>query len=176
MSDICKEYGEALFTLGFEGNCLDEIKKDLDLIKDIFEETPEYADFLQSPAVPKAERLKSINEAFENRVSEYTLSFLLILCEKGRATLFGDCAEEFNKLYEESKNISLARVFSPVPLSEEQKERLKLKLENISGQTVKMECFIDETLLGGVLIDMDGTQIDGTLKRRLQEIKEVMNK
>ena len=101
---------------------------------------------------------------------------MLILCEKGRATLFGDCAEDFNKLYEESKNVSLARVFSPVPLSEEQKERLKLKLENTSGHSVKMECFIDETLLGGVLIDMDGTQIDGTLKRRLQEIKEVMNK
>lgn len=176
MSDICKEYGEALFTLGFEGNCLEEVKKDLDFIKDVFDKTPEYADFLQSPAVPKVERLKSINEAFGNSISEYALSFLSVLCEKGRSTLFGKSAEEFYKLYEESKNVSLARVFSPVPLSEEQKERLKLKLENISGQTVKMECFIDETLLGGVLIDMDGTQIDGTLKRRLQEIKEVMNK
>lgn len=176
MSDICKEYGEALFALGLEGNSLDKINEDLIFIGEVFAKTPEYAEFLQSPAIPKAERLNSVSETFAEHISEYAVSFLSILCEKGRAMLFGECAEEFKKLYEESKNVSLARVYSTVPLSEEQKERLKQKLENTSGHSVKMECFIDETLLGGVLIDMDGTQIDGTVKRRLQELKEVMNK
>lgn len=176
MSDICKEYGEALFALGLEENSLDRINDDLDFIRDVFAKTPEYAAFLQSPAVPKAERLKTVNDVFTGSVSEYAVSFLSILCEKGRAMLFGDCAKEFKRLYEESKNVSLARVYSTVPLSEEQKELLKEKLEKRSGHSVKMECFIDKTLLGGVLIDMDGTQFDGTIKRRLQELKEVMDK
>lgn len=176
MSDICKEYGEALFALGLEGNSLDKINEDLNFIREVFAKTPEYAEFLQSPSIPKAERLKSVNETFTENISEYAVSFLSILCEKGRSMLFGECAEEFKKLYEESKNVSLARVYSTVPLSDEQKERLQKKLEKQSGHSVKMECFIDETLLGGVLIDMDGTQIDGTVKRRLQELKEVMNK
>lgn len=176
MSDICKEYGEALFALGLEGNSLDKINEDLDFIADVFAKTPEYAEFLQSPSIPKAERLKTVRETFTDSISEYAVSFLSILCEKGRSMLFGSCAEEFKKLYEESKNISLARVYSTVPLSDEQKERLQKKLEKQSGHSVKMECFIDETLLGGVLVEMDGTQIDGTVKRRLQELKEVMNK
>lgn len=176
MSDICKEYGEALFALGLEGNCLDGLNKDLCFLEEVFAETPDYTEFLQSPGIPKDERLKSLNEAFSDSVSEYALSFLSILCEKGRTVLFSECAEEFRKLYEESKNVSFARVYSAVPLSENQKGALQSKLENTSGHSVKMECFIDKTLLGGVLIDMDGTQIDGTLKRRLQEIKEVMNK
>lgn len=176
MSEICREYGEALFALGLEENSLDKINEDLAFIGEIFAKTPEYALFLQSPGIPKAERINSVNEMFTDHISEYAVSFLSILCEKGRVMLFHDCAEEFKKLYEESKNVSLARVYSAVPLSEEQKELLKNKLEKQSGHSVKMECFIDETLLGGVLINMDGTQIDGTIKRRLQELKEVMNK
>lgn len=176
MSDICKEYGEALFALGLEENSLDKINGDICFLEEVFLQTPEYTEFLQSPSIPKDERLKSLNDAFLDSISEYTLSFLSILCEKGRSALFGECAEEFKRLYEESKNISLARVYSTVPLSEEQKERLTRKLEKQSGHSVKAEYFIDETLLGGVLIDMDGTQIDGTVKRRLQELKEVMNK
>lgn len=176
MSDICKEYGEALFTLGLEGNSLDKINSDLVLLEQAFAEAPEYTEFLQSPSIPKAERLKALNTAFADSISEYTLSFLSILCEKGRTVLFGECAVEFRKLYEESKNVSLARVYSAVPLSDEQKAALKNNLESSSGHSVKMECFIDKTLLGGVLIDMDGKQIDGTLKRRLQKLKEVMNK
>lgn len=176
MSDICKEYGEALFTLGLEENSLDTINSDLAFLEEVFAETPEYTEFLQSPSIPKEERLNSLNNAFSESISEYSLSFLSILCEKGRTALFAECAERFRALYEESKNISIARVYSAVPLSEEQKERLKTKLENTSGHSVKMECYIDKTLLGGVLIDMDGTQIDGTVKRRLHEIKEVMNK
>lgn len=176
MSNICKEYGDALFALGLEYNSLDEINGDLNFIEEVFEKTPEYSAFLQSPSISKAERLKTVNDAFSGCVSEFAVSFLSILCEKGKASMFCECANEFRRLYEESKNISLARVYSAVPLSEEQKERLKANLEKQSGHSVKLECFIDKALLGGVLIDIDGTQIDGTLKRRLHEIKEVMNK
>lgn len=176
MSEISKEYGEALFSLGLESNSLSEINTDLDFISEVFEKTPEYRDFLQSPGISKSERLKTVNDIFTGNISEYSLSFLSILCEKGRAGIFSDCADEFRKLYTESQKVSVARVWSTVPLNENQKELLKLKLEKQSGHRVQLECLIDETLLGGVLIEMDGTEIDGTLKHRLQELKEVMDK
>ena len=176
MSDICKEYGEALFALGLETNTLSEINNDLQFISEVFEKAPEYRDFLQSPSILKSERLKTINDMFENNISEYSLSFLSILCEKGRAGLFSECQNEFNKLYIESQRVLIARVKSAAPLDESQKQQLKNKLEKQSGHQVVLECSIDETLLGGVLIEMDGTEIDATLKHRLQEIKEVMDK
>lgn len=176
MSDVCKEYGEALFSLGLEANSLDEINRDLDFINEVYEKTPQFGEFLQSPAVPKRERLETIDETFRDSVSEYALSFLSLLCEKGKALLFPECAKEFKALYTESRRISVARVTSSVPLSEEQQTKLKTKLEKISGHSVTLECLIDETLLGGVIIETDGKRFDGSLKHRLQEIKEVMDK
>ena len=45
----------------------------------------------------------------------------------------------------------------------------------MSGHSVKLVCQLDPTLLGGVVVEMDGRCIDGSLRRRLHEVKDVMN-
>ena len=60
-------------------------------------------------------------------------------------------------------------------LSPEQKTALRLKLEKQSGRNVLLECSTDSTLLGGIVVEMDGKVIDGSVRTRLQDIKEVMN-
>ena len=52
---------------------------------------------------------------------------------------------------------------------------LRLKLEKQSGRNVLLECSTDSTLLGGIVVEMDGKILDGSIRRRLQEVKEVMN-
>jgi F-type H+-transporting ATPase subunit delta len=79
------------------------------------------------------------------------------------------------KLYNESKSISWAHVRSAIPLTPEQKTALRLKLEKQSGRNVLLECSTDNTLLGGIVVEMDGKILDGSLRRRLQDVKEVMN-
>ena len=70
----------------------------------------------------------------------------------------------------------LARKSKETELSEEEKTELKNKLEKRLGRTICLECAIDETLLGGLVVQVDGKVIDGSLKHRLHEIKEVMNR
>ena len=49
-------------------------------------------------------------------------------------------------------------------------------LEARSGKDVELDCLIDKSLLGGVVVEMDGVIIDGSLKKKLAEIKDVMNR
>ena len=65
---------------------------------------------------------------------------------------------------------------SAVALTEREKTELKEKLEKRLGRTIRLECAIDPSLLGGLLVQVDGRVIDGSLKHRLHEIKEVMNR
>lgn len=171
-----KEYGEALFALAAECNACDEYNEALDTVTDVFKENPEYADFLASPAIPKAERLDALNTAFSGHVPEHIVSFLSILCERGRIREFRECVKEYKALFDASKNISLAKVVSAAPLTESQKEKLQIKLEKLSGHTVVLDCSVDKSLLGGLIIETDGKTIDGTLKRRLYEVKEVISR
>ena len=176
MAEMSKEYGTALFMLAKETESVDEFEKALDLVADVFGENEEYIDFLASPAISLKERTSAINEAFEKVCPEHIVSFLSLLCERGRIREFESCVKEYKKLAEFSRNIVTARVKSAVELSEAEKEKLKKKLEKMSGYSVIVECEQDEALIGGLVIEMDDKILDYSLKRRLHEVKDVISR
>ena len=87
---------------------------------------------------------------------------------------FNECFEIFDELYKEEAKRSKAVIISAVELDDEAKRKLLDKLRSISGHTVEAEYRIDRSLIGGLIVEMDGRRIDGSLKKRLKEIKEVM--
>jgi F-type H+-transporting ATPase subunit delta len=63
-----------------------------------------------------------------------------------------------------------------VELSDAQLEALKIKLSEISGKVVDIVAEVDPALLGGVLVEMDGKQYDGSIRAKLHKVKEVIGK
>lgn len=175
MTGTSKEYAVALFGLAVETGTAAEIAEGLALVRKVFEDTPEFSAFLSSPGIPKQERLQLIQDTFSEDVPEYVVSFLSLLCEHGDAPIFMECANEFDKLYSQSKNVSYAVVTSVVELTDDEKTKLCAKLEHINHNKVIIEYRIDPSLLGGLTVEMDGLILDGSLKRRLHNMKEVMD-
>ena len=62
-----REYAEALFTLAVEENAVEEFLDSLVTLKQLFDENPDYIEFLNSPAIPLGERTASIDEAFDGK-------------------------------------------------------------------------------------------------------------
>ena len=170
------EYGTALFMLAKENNSENEYAEALDTVLNVFSENSEYMDFLASPGIPKAERLEAIEAALGGSVPEHIVSFVQLLCERGRIREFSGCVKEYKKLLDASKNISEAYITSSVELMPDEKEKLKNKLEKMSGHSVTLECSVDKSLMGGIVIEMDGKIIDGSIRRRLHEVKDVISR
>lgn len=175
MTETSKEYASALFQLALEQGQEEEIAAGMKTMRGVFEQTPEYAAFLSSPGIPKQKRLDAIHEAFDGAVPEYAVSLLCLMCQRGCADLLPACAEEYQALYAEHLRRSYATVTSAVELTDGEKEKLRQKLERISGHTVRLRYQIDPALLGGVTVEMDGTLYDGSLRSRLQTMKEVIS-
>ncbi|MBR6484001.1 MAG: ATP synthase F1 subunit delta [Clostridiales bacterium] len=169
-----REYASALFATGLEDNVLEEIHDGLMVIKEVLDSDPVFADFLLSPAIAKEERVKAVEEAFGNSVHKHLTAFLCILTSKGHIRDLDECIEVFEELYKESMKKSKAIVTSAVELSDEQKDALKTKLEKKSGKELEIIYRINKALIGGLVVELDGTRLDGSIKRRLKEIKEVM--
>lgn len=170
-----REYAEALFTLVAEECSVEEYLFSLRTVKKLFEENSEYIEFLNSPAIPLSERLQSIDEAFDGRMPEYVISFLKVLCENGKVGTVLGCIEEFEKLAMDFSNRVFANIYSAVALNDEQKNEICKKLEKLTKKTIDPIYFIDESLIGGIKIEVDGKTFDGSVKHRLGEIKDVMN-
>jgi len=174
--ELSKEYGTALFSLACENKSEEEYGIALENMEKVFKENPEYIEFLSCPSVPMSERINAIVQAFEDNMPEYVVSFLKILCEKGHVRSFFDCFQEYKKLLDASRQTINAKVTSAIELTASEKEQLKHKLEKKSGCSVILECHIDKSLLGGLVIEMDGNLIDGSLRHRLQEVKDVISR
>lgn len=176
MERISRDYAVALFDIAKENSEEETVYRDLERVNEVFSEFPEYTEMLSAPSIPLQKRLAAVNEAFGKIVCEKVLSFIGILCKNSKIKTFSDCFREFEDLYSTDTKTVSAEVFSAVPLSEEQKNKLCKKLEKITGKTVVLDCKIDEKLIGGVTVKVDGKIIDGSVQRRLDDIKEVIDR
>lgn len=176
MKNLSKEFALALFMLAKEEDREHEYFDALKLISDVIQENPAYMDFLSSPRIKREERGASLKEAFAEYVPAHVISFLQLLGDEGQADNLLDCISEFRLLMLQDSKISEAVITSAVELTDSEKEKLKDKLTEMSGHPVEMEYQIDETILGGMIVRIDGNIIDGSLRSRLKEMKDVIGK
>ena len=176
MKEISKEYAEALFMLALEKGEEASTLENLKTVLESLEKEPEYMQLLCSPSIAVKERVDAVKSAFLGVLPEICLSFLCLLIEKGRIVLFPSCVKEYEKLLDAKMKVITARVISAIPLKEEEKQALKEKLENKYSSKVELQCEVDEQILGGIIIEIDGNVLDGSLRFRLQEIKEEIKK
>ena len=175
MAERNNAYAEALFALAAETGMCEEISSGLNLLTELFSQYPEYAELLSTPALSKEERASLAHAAFDGRIPADLISFLLILCDKRDLEELSACSEAYDGLYRDSLRTATAYVCSATELTEEQKERLKGRLEKISGKRVFLSCIVDPSLLGGITVELDGTVYDGSLRHRMDDMKKVMD-
>ncbi len=174
MRQTDREYAEALFCLCVEEDICESALSDMKTVREAFCENPEYSLMLASPAIPLSERLAAIDEAFSGRICEYCVYFLKLLCEKGRMSILLDSIEEFENLCTVYFGRITANITSAVELNDKQKSALLEKLEKANNKMIVPTYKVDPSVMGGLLVEMDGRVYDGTLKSRLRDVKEVM--
>ena len=81
-------------------------------------------------------------------------------------------SEELSQSDAVLSDIITAEITSAVALSGEQTEKIRKKLEKLTGKTVNVKCKIEKELLGGITLSFMGRQLDGSLRARLASIED----
>jgi len=176
MTQIAKGYAEALFALALETDQTAAFSEGLATATAVFREHPDYVEFLACYGIPAAERTQALETAFGDRLPEYVLSLLQLLCERGHISHVFACAAEYETLYREAQRITTATVTSAVPLTPDQQEKLEAALVHVCGRRVIPTYVVDAAVIGGVIIEADGKVYDGSVRHKLQEVKDVISK
>lgn len=175
MNDVCKEYALSIFELAGESNSQAEYLEALKQIDVQFNNLPEYIALLDSPNVSADERCELFEAAFVSSVPEQVLSFVEILIRRNHIRSFHDCVREYEALFSKANKLVHAQLISAVPLTEGEKEKLLPKLQELSGGRIEPEYIVDKSIIGGIIIKLNDKFIDGSLRRRLSELKEVIS-
>lgn len=175
MTELAKRYGGSLFELAAEEALEDRILEELDGAAGCIRREPDYLRLLSTPSIPKKERCALLDEAFGGQVHPYVVNFLKILCEEGALRELPACAREFRTRYNRAHGILEVTAVSAVALPAASQEKLRQRLAAMTGRTIDLTVKTDPTVLGGIRLDMDGTRLDGTVRRRLETIKGEIN-
>ena len=176
MNSATKEYAEALFLLGKEENELEEILASLETVKTVVEENPQYIEFLSSPAVVKSERLEAIDQAFNEKINENVISFIKLLIENDKIKGLLEVIDEVKFLYNQSFLKTYAKIISAISLSEKQKTAILNKLEKVTKREIEPTFLVDNSIIGGIRIEVDGKVYDGSIKHTLDDVKDVITR
>ena len=175
MTQTAKNYGNALYELARDEGLSEDIYAQFSQVTEIFSQTPDYIRLLSTPTVSKQERCAVLDEAFGGRLQPYLLNFLKILCQKGYIRQHGDCFAQYRSRYNEDHGILSAVAVTAAPLTPVLREKLVQKLCTVTGKQVHLELRVDPSVLGGVRLEMDGRQLDGTVKQRLNTLRQSLS-
>jgi F-type H+-transporting ATPase subunit delta len=85
--------------------------------------------------------------------------------------LLDEFAEAYQEVQDEQAGIARVGVHSSHPLEPDEQEQLREVMSVITGRTVKLSYEVDETLLGGVKLQVGSTVYDGTIRTQLEELR-----
>lgn len=170
---VAREYAEALFDIALEKNMLDKIIQEIDFVGDTLTD-PEFEGFFQAVKIDSEAKKSVFNKVFLHEVSVITRNFFWIIFDNNREDLLLEIRNEFERLVDEHNKRMIAKVITAVPLTDELKEKIRVKLSEASQKEVSVEAVVDPSIYGGMLVYADGQVIDASVKSRLNNLRETL--
>ena len=174
MTEVATTYGQAMYDLARDEGKSQQILAELSVLDQSLSAEPEFIQLLSSPNIPKEERVQILDNSFQGKLDPYVLNFLKVLTEKGYMRHFSGCCQFYRQCYNKDNGIMPVVAYTAVALSDELRRKLTAKLSTVTGKTIELDCRIDPETLGGVRLDFDGRPGDGTVRRRLEDIRSIL--
>ena len=170
---LAQRYAKSLIDLSAEMNQLDPVHDDIMLLDAICTKRREFVMMLKSPIISAAKKNKIINAVTENKISNITQTFIKLLCSKNRESIIPEIIFSFIEQYNKIKGIHKVKLTTACPVSDEIKNSFVSKIESgYSIKNIELETCVNEKLIGGFILEMEGKLIDVSILRDLKDVKK----
>jgi F-type H+-transporting ATPase subunit delta len=160
-----KRYAQAVFELARERGELERWQADLSKICGVGSEA-KLMSLLENPKLPFDTKKKLLEERI-GKVEPLVFNLACLLLSRGRLKSIGNVSRQYEGLVNAYHGIEHAEVFTAVPLSDQEKERLSSRLGEMLGHRVIVDLRTDPSIIGGVRARIGDTLIDGSIRYKL---------
>ena len=165
-------YGSALFSAALDAGRLTQVREQAETILQALEENPDFLRILNHPEIEMSEKTDMVNAVFAGSADNLITGAITALLEKGHGRELANVLERFVDLALEEEKIGVASVTSAVQLTEDQKERIRKKLLDTTEYTeMRVEYFVDQKLIGGLIIQLGDRVVDSSLSSKLAKMQ-----
>lgn len=165
-------YARALFEMAQAEGVISRIEEELFRLRELLHKNPDLLEFLKDPNVKHEGKRKALSDLFQGRVHPLVLNTLITLSDQDRGGRVLQVIEEFSASAASTTQKVSGEVTTAIPLDTATLNRLATELSRITGKSVQLFQKVDPSILGGAIIKVGEQIIDGSLRRKLDQIKE----
>ncbi|MDP9453143.1 MAG: ATP synthase F1 subunit delta [Actinomycetota bacterium] len=167
-------YATALFEVARVEGSLDEVEDELFRFARTLEGNDELRSVLTDDAVPAERRRGVVDELLGDRASPVTSNLVGLVVGAGRARDLPAIIDALVHRAAAAHDREVAEVRAAVPLDDDQRERLARALGQATGKDVEVKVIVDPSVLGGIVAQVGDTVIDGTIRTKLNQLRETI--
>lgn len=165
-------YARALFELAQAENASGRIQEELLHFRELLKKNPSLLEFLKNPNIKREGKRQALSDLFENRIHPALLGVLMTISDQDRAGHLLHIIEEYSAIASAAREKVSGEVITALPLDDATLQRLAAELSRATGKNVQLFQRVDPAILGGVIVQVGEQVIDGSLRRKLEQIKD----
>lgn len=170
-NDIARVYASSLVELGQEKKILSDIEEEIKFLADLVVENKELNLFLTSPGITKETKKGFIDKVFSGKLSDDMIHFLKVLIDNDRQSSIVGIHEAVIDIVNDINNLQEVTIITSDPMDSSVKTKMTARLKEVFKKEIILHEKTDKSILGGIIIKVGDTVIDGSLIKDLKNIK-----
>ena len=173
-ADRVEAYATALFAVALAEGSLETVEEELFRVARTFEGNDALRSTLTDEAIPVERRQGIVEDLLGERASPVTTALVSFVVGAGRARDLPAIVDKLVEQAAQQRSEAVAEVRSAIPLDDDHRERLAEALSNATGKQVSIKAVVDPSILGGIVTEIGDTVIDGSVRHRLEQLRETL--
>ena len=167
-----QSYAQAILAVASAESNAAQIEDEIYRFSQVLQSSEELKSTLSDASIPSTRRQQIVEDLLDGQVTQTTVALVSMIVAAGMGGDIKAIADRVVGLGAESRDKAVAEVYSVVDLSSDQQQRLAAALKSATGKDVEMKVIIDESVMGGLLVQIEDEVIDGTVRTRLKQLRE----
>jgi len=174
-TETANRYALALFELANENSELEIVEKNIQDLLQIYNSSSDLKNFIKNPTQSQFNQLKVIQELSSTmNLSKVVNNFLSILVTKRRIFFLNNIFQNFLILVSKKRGELKASLVSSKNLSDDELQNLNKELSQTIGTSIKFDYKVDESLIGGLQMQIGSLMVDTSIKNKLRKYEQIM--
>lgn len=170
---LAQRYAKSLIDLATELKQLNAVHDDIMLLNSVCKKSREFVVMLKSPVISADKKYKIIQKLTGDKISKTTQTFIKLLCSKNRESNLPEIITSFIEQFNKIKGIHKVKLTTATPVSDEIKNSFINKIESSASiNNIELESIVDEKIIGGFVLEMEGKLVDASILRDLNDVKK----
>jgi F-type H+-transporting ATPase subunit delta len=174
MADRVDGYAAAILEVARAEGSLDVVSDELFQFAQILQQSDQLRQTLTDQTLPPEKRQAIVEDLLGPKASPLTVQLISFVVGAGRARDLPEIIERLVQRAAAERQHEVAEVRTAVDLDDDQRRRLTEALERATGKKIELKVIRDPTVIGGVVARVGDTVIDGSVRHRLEQLRELL--